>query len=115
MIKVLGDAKDFDRILSEDENVVVDFNATWCGPCRMMGRVMEEIESDYPNVTFLKVDTDLYPELAQRYIVASIPSFVAYKKGTMIPFSFNGQKKEMQIGSMMEDDFKLMLDETFGL
>lgn len=115
MIKILGNGKDFEKIIAQDENVLVDFNATWCGPCRMMGRVIEEIEDKYPTVTFLKVDTDEYPEIAQSFMIASIPSMLAYKNGKRIDFSLNGLKKEMQIGSMPEDDFEVMLNETFGL
>lgn len=114
MIKVLKKSAEFEKIIAEDKNVLVDFNATWCGPCRMMGRVIEEIEAEYPELTFLKVDTDDFPEIAQRFMIASIPSMLAYKNGNRIDFSFNGNKQDMQIGSMMEDDFKLLVNETFG-
>lgn len=115
MIIKLQNLNDFEEIIAKNANVVVDFNATWCNPCRMMGRVIEEIEEEYPNVTFLKVDTDDFMELAQKYFIVSIPAFVAFKDGKRIPFSFNGSHEDMHVGGMDEDDFRLMLNETFSL
>ena len=81
MIKVLEKLEDFVTIIKEDKNVLVDFYATWCGPCRMMGRVMEEIEDEEKDITFLKVDTDEFPEIASDYDVSSIPSLFLLKDG----------------------------------
>ena len=47
MITVLNDINDFTKIVTANHNVLVDFNATWCGPCRIMGRIIEEIKDDY--------------------------------------------------------------------
>lgn len=113
MIKKLEKFEDFEKIIKEDKNVVVDFNAVWCGPCRMMGRVIEDLEDEFKDITFLKVDTDEFPTIAQQFFIVSIPSILAFKDGTRINFTFNGQEKDMQIGSMDEDDFASMLKETF--
>lgn len=115
MIKILEKETDFEKIIAEDKNVLVDFNATWCGPCRMMGRVMEELEKKYSAVTFLKVDTDDFPELAQKFFIVSIPSMVAYKDGKRVDLSLNGNKENMQVGALQEEDFEVMLNETFAL
>ena len=61
---------------------VVDFNATWCGPCRMLAPVMEDISEKYDGkVSFFRVDVDESPELAMQYRVNSVPCLVLLKNG----------------------------------
>ena len=61
---------------------VVDFNATWCGPCRMLAPVLEEISEQYEGkVSFYSVDVDDSPELATEYRVSSVPCLVLLKNG----------------------------------
>ena len=61
---------------------VVDFNATWCGPCRMLAPVLEEISEKYAGkVSFFSVDVDESPELAMQYRVSSVPCLVLLKNG----------------------------------
>ena len=69
----------------------------------------------YSAVTFLKVDTDDFPELAQKFFIVSIPSMVAYKDGKRVDLSLNGNKENMQVGALQEEDFEVMLNETFAL
>lgn len=113
MIKVLNNEAEFETILKEDANIVIDFNATWCGPCRMMGRVLHDIEADYPNITFLKVDTDAFPRLASAFSVYSIPALFAVKNGKHTPFLVNGKAEEMIAGALPEEQFRAILTETF--
>ena len=61
---------------------VVDFNATWCGPCRMLAPVLEDVSEKYAGkVSFFSVDVDECPELAAEYRVQSVPCLVLMKKG----------------------------------
>ena len=60
---------------------VVDFFATWCGPCRMLAPILEEAEGDHPEIRFVKVDIDQSPELAMRYGVMSVPTLMKFVDG----------------------------------
>ena len=113
MIKHLEKSEDFASITANDKKVVVDFFATWCGPCRMMARVIEEIQEDFEDITFLKVDVDQFPDIAQSYMITNIPSFAFFKDGNSISYSLNGQKGFLLVGGLQEDDFKSLLVETF--
>ena len=63
--------------------VLVDFYADWCGPCKMMGPVVEEISGELDDVKVCKINIDEEMEVAQRYGVMSIPTFIAFKNGEM--------------------------------
>ena len=73
----LEEAKEFDKLIKEDK-ILVDFFATWCGPCKMLGPVLEKAESD---IKVIKVDTDEFEDLAREYGVMSIPTLVLLEKG----------------------------------
>ena len=73
----LENESDFKK-LSESDKILVDFFATWCGPCRMLGPVLEKAESD---IKVVKVDTDEFEDLARSYGVMSIPTLVLLEKG----------------------------------
>lgn len=79
MVKYLEKEEDFDT-LTEKGEVLVDFFAEWCGPCKMLANILEEI--DYMEV--LKVDTDKFPKLAQKFGVMSIPTLCFYKDGLLM-------------------------------
>ena len=71
----------FDQeVLQADRPVLVDFYADWCGPCKMMGPVVEEISGELDDVKVCKINIDEEMEVAQRYGVMSIPTFIAFKK-----------------------------------
>ena len=96
-------------------NVVVDFFATWCGPCRRMGQEMEELEESFPSITFLKVDTDRFGELAQQFLVASIPNMVFFQNGKRIPVKVQGENIESLVGGLDEESFATCLKDSFGI
>ncbi len=75
-------AEKFDELLKGDKPVVCDFFATWCGPCKMLAPVMEEVSKDFSDkAVFVKVDIDENIELARRYGIMSIPLVVVFKNG----------------------------------
>eukprot|EP00892_Ulva_mutabilis_P010063 jgi/Ulvmu1/7429/UM036_0090.1 len=69
---------------AEGKSVFVDFFAEWCGPCKMVAPMLEELSSKYPNVIFLKVDVDKCEDLAQKYGIRAMPTFIAFRKGEQV-------------------------------
>ncbi len=75
-------SSDFDeKILKSEKPVLVDFFATWCGPCRMVAPVLEEIAEEHPEYTVAKVNVDEEPELARKYNIMSIPAIFVIRDG----------------------------------
>ena len=69
------------EVLKADKPVIVDFWAAWCGPCRMLAPVMEELEKERPDLKICKIDVDDAPGLAMQYRVASIPTVMLFQNG----------------------------------
>ncbi len=88
MIKYF-DGKDFNKEVSEGV-ILVDFYADWCGPCKMMGKVLESID----DINVLKVNTDEYTDLAFNYGIMSIPTLILFKNGSAVDKLIGLQSKE---------------------
>jgi len=74
------DTDDFGTaVLESDVPVVVDFYATWCGPCRLITPILEELSGRMDSVRFVKVDIDESPDVAQKYAVTGVPTLVVFK------------------------------------
>ena len=78
-MKHIKSKAEFEQLINENNNVVIDFYATWCGPCKMLAPIFEQVAAEKENVTFVKVDVDEALELAQLFGIQSIPT-VAYIK-----------------------------------
>lgn len=84
MVHVLN-ADTFDtEVLKADGLVIVDMFATWCGPCKMMAPIVDNLAEDYTDVKFCKLDVDQAPTVAARYGVQSIPTFLFFRKGELV-------------------------------
>ena len=96
--------QEFDELVSTSAvPVVVDFWAPWCGPCRMVGPVLEQLAADHPDkITVVKVNVDENAELAGRFAVMSIPTVIMFK---------DGQVEKQLVGARGQKDYEA----EFGL
>ena len=83
--------------------VVIDMYADWCGPCRMLAPVFEELERDYPDVKFCKINVDNEPELARAFNVQSIPMVAFVKDNTFVDVSV-GYVPKAKLAKLVEDN-----------
>jgi thioredoxin 1 len=93
LIKI-DSTEQFKQLIKENNNVLVDFYADWCGPCKMISPVLEEIATEMPNAMIIKVDVDTQQELAMEYQVMSIPTLILFKDGQSTKTVVGFQPKE---------------------
>jgi len=82
------------EVLKNKEVVLVDFYATWCGPCKMTGPIIEQLAEEVKNVKFVKIDVDKNQELSSQYQVFSIPTFLIFKDGQVVNQFVGAMSKE---------------------
>ena len=82
------------EVLKADGTVLVDFWATWCGPCQMLAPIIEEIANELPDVKVCKLDVDENPDIAAKYNIMSIPSLFIYKNGEIVKRSIGVKSKD---------------------
>jgi thioredoxin 1 len=91
----------FNEIINSDKPVLLDFYAEWCGPCRMVSPIVEEIANENPQYIVGKIDVDVEEELALQFSVVSIPTLVVLKNGKVVN-QVSGARPKPQILSMLE-------------
>ncbi|GAB4230986.1 MAG: thioredoxin [Ekhidna sp.] len=94
--------KNFNEIINSDQPVLVDFWAEWCGPCKMIAPVVEELASEYDGKAVIgKVDVDSNPEVSAKFGIRSIPTLLVFKNGEIV---------DKQIGAVPKNVLSQKLD-----
>jgi thioredoxin 1 len=103
----ISNAKDWQtQVIDSSKPVFVDFWAEWCGPCRMVGPVVEELARDYDGkVNFVKVNVDEANDLAAKYNIFSIPTLMILNKGQVVA---------QQVGAASKESYKSMIERALS-
>ena len=96
----------FENTILENETVIVDFWAEWCGPCKMFAPTFEAVSSEHPEIVFAKVDTEDQQELASHFNIRSIPTLMIFRDQIGI---------YSQPGALPEPAFRDLIDQAMGL
>ena len=100
MIKEIKENEFDELVLKSKEKVLVDFYATWCGPCRMLRPILDEIASERTSAKIMSIDVDESVELARKYGIISIPCVIVFQDGKEVSRSV-GLKSKSDIESMI--------------
>ena len=94
-MKVLHSNKDnfHKEVLHSEKPVLLDFFASWCGPCRMVGPILDEIAEEREDIKVCKVNIDEQPELASRYRIMSVPTLMVLRDGNIVEQSVGARPK----------------------
>ena len=84
MATVSINAEDFESTITDNDIVLVDFWAEWCGPCKRFGPIYEKASEDYKGVVFAKLDTDANQELSGQLGIEGIPTLMAFREGVLV-------------------------------
>ena len=88
-------AQEYSELLNSDSPVVIDFHATWCGPCKVLSPILEELSSEVEGVEFVKLDVDQHPDIAGANGVMGVPTVVMLKGGEVKERFVGVQPKEV--------------------
>lgn len=98
MAKILNNSQFYNKVRSSDKLVVMDFFATWCGPCKMLTPIFESLSNEMSDeVDFAKIDIDRSLEVAEEYKIVSVPTVIIFK---------NGKEVQRMVGFLPKEQIK---------
>lgn len=92
--------ENFESIISTSEKCIVDFYATWCGPCKAMNPILESVESELGLGSIFKIDVDKNRDLVEKYGIRSVPTFILFERGKEIERKTGAVAKSYLIGAL---------------
>lgn len=112
MIPNIYDTDFMKEVLNEEKLVLVDFSAIWCGPCKMVAPILEEIAYENDNVKIVKMDVDVSPFISRKYRINSIPTIKFFKNGRVVD-EIIGFVPKRQIEEVINRNLEQYIDEEF--
>ncbi|XP_006453915.1 hypothetical protein AGABI2DRAFT_132659 [Agaricus bisporus var. bisporus H97] len=95
-VTAINSLQEFRTIINSGKVVVIDFWATWCGPCRVISPIFEQLSGDAQQVEFYKVDVDTQQDIAQEVGIKAMPTFVAFKDGNKVKELVGAKPQELK-------------------
>jgi thioredoxin len=102
-IRHISEESEFTRTIKQG-NIVIDFYADWCGPCKRLGPVIGDLAKEFNNVKFVKVNIDTASSISSRYNVRSIPTLIFFKNGKEVK-KVNGYQSKSELRSILKSVF----------
>ncbi|MGD0329924.1 MAG: thioredoxin [Nitrososphaeria archaeon] len=102
----IGDS-DFDQFLKAKKDMAVDFYADWCGPCKIMSPIFDEVANEIsPKISFAKVNVDDSPNTAEKFSIMGVPTVLYFKSGSLV---------DKTVGAIPKNTFRNKIKEIYGI